>query len=146
MISEFAKNIMELRYSHEVEGRKETWEEISKRVVDNVISVSSISNSIKDAIQFLIENRKFIPGGRFLAQTGREYHQTNNCFLLRAEDTREDWGELMNKSSVMLMTGGGIGIDYSLLRPKGSQLKRSGGISSGMLPLAKVINEIGRGV
>src|SRR3990172_10076219 len=144
MISEFAKNIMELRYSHEVEGRKETWEEISKRVVDNVISVSSISNSIKDAIQFLITNRKFIPGGRFLAQSGREYHQTNNCFLLRAEDTREGWGELVNKATVMLMSGGGLGIDYSQLRPSGTLLKRSGGTSSGPLPLMRTINEVGR--
>lgn len=145
-ITEFADTIMKLRYSHDVDGRKETWEDISKRVVENVLSVRPVKKSIKDAIQYLIEERKFIPGGRFLAQAGRGYHQTNNCFLLRVEDTREGWGELANKATTMLMSGGGIGIDYSNLRPSGSLLKRSGGTSSGPIPLMKVVNEIGRGV
>jgi ribonucleotide reductase alpha subunit len=71
---------------------------------------------------------------------------TGNCFLLRAEDTREGWGDLLQKATVMLMSGGGIGIDYSDLRPSGARLKRSGGTSSGPLPLMKVVNEVGRGV
>lgn len=144
--NEFSNSIMELRYSHDVNGRKETWEEISNRVVDNILGVREVSKSIKDALKFIISERKFIPGGRFLAQSGRDYHQVNNCFLLRAEDTREGWGNLINKSTVMLMSGGGIGIDYSELRPSGSALKRSGGYSSGPLPLMKVVNEVGRGV
>lgn len=71
---------------------------------------------------------------------------TGNCFLLRAEDTREGWGDLLQKATLMLMSGGGIGIDYSDLRPSGARLKRSGGTSSGPLPLMKVVNEVGRGV
>ena len=144
--NEFSKSIMELRYSHDVNGRKETWDEIANRVVDNVLGIRDVKKSIKDALKYLISERKFIPGGRFLAQAGREFHQVNNCFTLRAEDTREGWGELTNKATVMLMSGGGIGVDYSSLRPAGSVLKRSGGYSSGPIPLMKVINEVGRGV
>ncbi len=147
-MSEWSNNIMELRYSWGINGRKETWEEIARRVVTNVFtSIDFIGKH--DVVEELIEiisQRKFIPGGRFLAQSGRDYHQTNNCFLLRAEDTREDWGNLAQKATTMLMSGGGIGVDYSRLRPSGSLLRRSGGTSSGPLPLAKVINEIGRGV
>src|SRR5258706_4600819 len=46
----------------------------------------------------------------------------------------------------MLMSGSGLGVDYSELRPKDTPLKRSGGVSSGVIPLMKMINEIGRGV
>ena len=45
-----------------------------------------------------------------------------------------------------LMTGGGIGIDYSILRPSGKPLSRTGGLSSGPIPLMQMINEVGRGV
>jgi ribonucleoside-diphosphate reductase alpha chain len=45
-----------------------------------------------------------------------------------------------------LMTGGGIGIDYSILRPSGRLLSRTGGLSSGPIPLMQMINEVGRGV
>ena len=44
------------------------------------------------------------------------------------------------------MTGGGIGVDYSRFRASGKPLSRTGGISSGPLPLANAINEIGRSV
>jgi ribonucleoside-diphosphate reductase alpha chain len=141
--SSFADSIMNLRYSWE---GKETWEDIARRVTTNVFSKVNVSDDVRNEVMRLIVERKFIPGGRFLAQSGRDYHQTNNCGLLRAEDTREGWGDLMNKASMWLMSGGGIGIDYSAIRPSGSKLKRSGGVSSGPIPLISTINEIGRGV
>jgi ribonucleoside-diphosphate reductase alpha chain len=138
---------MKLRYSwKESNGVQESWNKIARRVTDNVLSAVSLPKDTKDAIYNAIQTRKFIPGGRFLAQSGREYHQTNNCFLLKAEDTREGWGELMNKTTTALMSGGGIGVVYSDIRPTGTPLKRTGGTSSGVLPLCRVINEIGRGV
>lgn len=149
MTNSFSKSIMELRYSWDKDnGEKESWEEICERVVDNVFSVSDFKEkeyAVKRLKEFM-KSRKFIPGGRFLAQSGRNYHQTNNCFLLRAEDTREGWGDLLEKATLMLMSGGGIGIDYSDLRDSGTLLKRSGGYSSGPIPLMKVVNEVGRGV
>lgn len=145
----FSEDIMKLRYSWDKEdGTKETWEDIAKRVSKFVLSPIDFTDReiYQKKIKKIIEERKFIPGGRFLAQSGRDYHQVNNCFLLRAEDTREGWGDLANKATVMLMSGGGLGIDYSNLRPKNTPLKRSGGFSSGAIPLMKMINEIGRGV
>lgn len=145
---DFSTNIMELRYSWiKSNGTKETWEEIAERVVDNVFSVTNkIPKDIIEQTKQIIKQRKFIPGGRFLAQAGRPFHMTSNCFLLRAEDSREGWGDLLNKSTIMLMSGGGIGVDYSALRPKGSALKSSGGTSSGAIPLMRTVNEVGRGV
>lgn len=145
-MSEFANSIMELRYAWDTPGGKETWEDIANRVVSNVFAGRPVEGQIQKYIKNMIVQRKFIPGGRFLAQAGRPYHQTNNCFLLRAEDTREGWGDLLNKATVMLMSGGGIGIDYSAIRPNGAALGRSGGTSSGPIPLIRTVNEVGRGV
>lgn len=90
---------------------------------------------------------KFIPGGRYLYYAGRPLHFYNNCFCLKAEeDTREEWGRLLHRASDCLMSGGGIGVDYSILRPKGRVLARTGGISSGPIPLMCSINEVGRNV
>ena len=44
------------------------------------------------------------------------------------------------------MTGGGIGIDYSVYRPEGQTLKGTGGISSGPIPKMQMINSIGQKV
>lgn len=144
----FSKNIMELRYSWDIDGRKETWEEIAIRVANAVFSVIEFPqrDELRNEMIEVISKRKFIPGGRFLAQSGKQYHQVQNCFLARAEDSREGWGSLMEKSARMLMSGGGLGVDYSDIRHNGAILKRTGGTSSGPIPLMKTINEIGRGV
>lgn len=94
-----------------------------------------------------MKDQKFIPGGRYLYYAGRPFKAWNNCYLLRAEeDTREEWSNVTWRAMSCLMTGGGIGIDYSRLRPAGKPLSRTGGISSGPLPLMFSINEIGRNV
>jgi ribonucleoside-diphosphate reductase alpha chain len=69
---------------------------------------------------------------------------TSNCFLFRAEDTREGWADLMSKACAALLTGGGIGVDYSAVRPKGTPIKRTGGFCTGPLALMEMVNETGR--
>lgn len=86
----------------------------------------------------------FIPGGRYLYYAGREAPYFNNCYLLKSEDdSREDWAELSKKAELCLMTGGGIGNDYSIYRPSGSVISRTGGLASGPIPKMEMVNSIG---
>lgn len=90
---------------------------------------------------------KFIPGGRYVYYAGRPAAFYNNCYLFKGEeDTREEWARLAGNSTSALMSGGGIGCDYSIFRPAGWTLSRTGGQSSGPIPLMMMINEIGRNV
>lgn len=50
----------------------------------------------------------------------------------------------MQKITAALMTGGGIGVDYSFLRHKGAKIKRTGGESTGPIALMNMVNEAGR--
>jgi ribonucleoside-diphosphate reductase alpha chain len=69
------------------------------------------------------------------------------AILLKAEeDSREDWANISWKSESCLMTGGGIGIDYSVYREEGRLLNGTGGLASGPIPKMQMINEIGRRV
>ena len=71
---------------------------------------------------------------------------TGNCYAMQATDTREGWSELVGKVTNALMCGGGVGVDYSLVRPSGRTLERTGGIASGPIPLMYCCNELGRNV
>jgi ribonucleoside-diphosphate reductase alpha chain len=64
--------------------------------------------------------------------------------LLRAEDTREGWGKLKEHTMLALMTGAGIGVYYGDVREKNQIVHRTGGKSSGPVPLMKSVNEDGR--
>ena len=145
-MSPFATTIMQQKYSHDIEGRKETWPEIAKRTAWNVMkSVNAPLGLIREVEKAIVE-RKFIPGGRYLAAAGRPFHQTQNCLILKAEDSREGWADLLQKSTMALMTGAGIGVVYSELRSEGKRVRKTGGIATGPLALMQIENELGRGV
>jgi ribonucleoside-diphosphate reductase alpha chain len=106
-----------------------------------------MSDSDRKQLAQYIKEMKFVPGGRYLYYAGRPFKAYNNCYLLRAEeDTREEWSSVTWRAMSCLMTGGGIGIDYSRLRAAGKTLSRTGGTASGPIPLMYAINEIGRNV
>ena len=71
---------------------------------------------------------------------------THNCFLEHAQDSREGWGDLLNKHVLALSTGGGVGTYYGDIREKGVPIKRFGGVSSGPLSLMSMVNEVARHV
>ena len=140
--NKFSQDVYLQKYS--LNGQ-ETWEETARRVTMSVCG-QYLSPEDKENIFKIIYERKFIPGGRYLYSAGRPFHQVNNCFLFRAGDSREEWAELMYKITSALMTGGGIGVDYSALRPEGALVKRTGGFSTGPLALMRMVNEAGRNI
>lgn len=146
-MSAFAQTVLQQKYSHELrEGGKETWENIAHRVGTTVLRSVGASKSLIDQTVEYIKQRKFIPGGRYLYATKRPYHQVQNCLLMRAEDSREGWSELMQKATMALMTGAGIGVDYSDIRAEGKSIRKTGGFATGPLALMQMLNEAGRGI
>lgn len=141
--SKFSEDIFNHKYRHE---GAETWTALSKTLVEDVCSGHMTSDERSQLAKY-IEDMKFIPGGRYLYYAGRPNKFFNNCYLLKAEeDTREDWANLSWKAESCLMTGGGIGADYSVYRGEGTPIQRTGGQASGPIPKMQMINEIGRRV
>jgi ribonucleoside-diphosphate reductase alpha chain len=52
----------------------------------------------------------------------------------------------MNKSTMALMTGAGVGCNYSDVRAEHTKIRKTGGLASGPIPLMQMVNEAGRGV
>lgn len=146
--SVFADTIRLKKYSHELRTggtvRKETWEETSKRVPTCVFGPVRASPWFRDQAEQAIALREFMPGGRYLSAAGRDFHNTQNCLLLKADDSREGWSELSFKCLQALMVGAGIGVVYSYVRAEGKLIRRTGGLATGPLALMKIINEGGR--
>lgn len=141
--TEFSESIFNYKYKHD---GADTWDELSKTLIEDVCQ-DYISQEEKDELTEMHTNMEFIAGGRYLYYAGRDNKFFNNCYLLKSlEDSREDWANLSWKAESCLMTGGGIGNDYSIYRPKGAVIKRTGGKASGPIGKMRMINEIGREV
>jgi ribonucleoside-diphosphate reductase alpha chain len=148
--SKFGEDIFNQKYRHE---GAETWATLAKTLVEDVcgdVSESGqklMSKEDKGKLIEFIRDMKFMPGGRYLYYAGRFNKFFNNCYLLKAEeDSREDWANLSWKAESCLMTGGGIGVDYSIYREEGAPIQRTGGQASGPIPKMNMLNEIGRRV
>jgi ribonucleoside-diphosphate reductase alpha chain len=131
----------------------ETWEDRAHIVVNWVCGDMNgdknnlMAKSDRDELTQQISEFKFMPGGRYLWYSGRDARFFNNCYLLRLEDdSREEWAGVTQRAMSCLMTGGGVGVDVSSCRPSGRQLRRTGGVASGPIPLLYTLNEVGRNV
>ncbi len=148
--NKFSEDIFKYKYAHE---GCDTWSQLADTLVQDVCgSLRQDEENLMDLeeqqelIKY-ISDLKFVPGGRYLYYAGRKKRFYNNCFLLGAEeDTRQDWANLSWKAESCLMTGGGIGVDYSIYRASGRILGGSGGEASGPVPKMQMINSIGANV
>jgi len=141
--SKFSEDIFNHKYKHE---GAETWDALAQTLIEDVCG-DHLPQEECDQLTKYVQDMKFIPGGRYLYYAGRSNKFFNNCYLLKAEeDSREDWANLSWKAESALMTGGGIGVDYSVYRAAGTPIAKTGGQASGPIPKMNMINEIGRRV
>jgi len=137
-----SKTIFEERYTIHPE---ETWENASRRLATHVASAESDGLKEDTANRFYddIVSNRFMPGGRIWYGSGRPRAQILNCFALEAKDSREGWGKVLSDTIVISGMGGGVGINTSAIRPRGSKINGTGGVATGAVSLMNMINGVG---
>jgi len=115
---------------------EKTPEEMFRRVANAV----GKTDEERDAFFKLMNEWKFLPGGRILAGAGSGHEVTYfNCFVIPVQARESRHGNdsrtaIMDTIATMLeinSRGGGVGINWSTLRPRGSHVRGVGGTSSG---------------
>jgi ribonucleoside-diphosphate reductase alpha chain len=173
-LSEHQRTIFLDRYAKRDQDNKpvETEpEQMWRRVADE------IGNNVGEREDFyaILQNFHFVPGGRILAGAGTESEKTYyNCYVIPVEtrarrqnrgatanltpngkvadagaDSREAIFDTMATMVDIMSRGGGVGINWSVLRPTGSYLARISGTSSGpigwMDVASKAVGEVIQG-
>src|SRR5579871_1873321 len=80
-----------------------------------------------------LDNFQFVPGGRILAGAGSGHQVTYyNCYVIPSpEDSRQGILDNLKVMTEIMARGGGVGINLSTLRPRGSYIKTVNGTASG---------------
>ncbi|MBX5455999.1 MAG: hypothetical protein IRZ31_03790 [Thermogemmatispora sp.] len=80
-----------------------------------------------------MDDFKFVPGGRILAGAGSGHQVTfYNCYVIPSpEDSRQGILDNLKIMTEIMARGGGVGINLSTLRPRGSYIKTVNGTASG---------------
>lgn len=86
-------------------------------------------------------DKKFIPGGRTLANAGTASSQLANCFVMPMPDNIEGIFESLKESSILKKHGGGVGFNFGHIRPKDDMVSTTSGAAAGPVALMKLIDD-----
>ena len=123
----------------------EPWADACKRVAWHVANAEQGQDRVKHFEEFraaLLENR-LMPGGRIWYGSGKARGQLLNCFVIPTGDSREAWGKTLSDTVVIAGTGGGIGANYSPIRPRGTAIAGTGGKATGAVSLMVGVDAVG---
>lgn len=87
----------------------------------------------RDNFRWLLDDWKFVPGGRILTAAGTEQNLTYyNCYVIPSpKDSRGGIMDTLTQMTEIMSRGGGVGINISSLRPHHAYVKGVNGRSSG---------------
>ena len=124
---------------------EESWENGSQRLASHVSAAEEDRDrkQVEESFYEEIVTNRFMPGGRIWYGSGRPRSQLLNCFVVPTADSREGWGKTLSDVIVISGMGGGVGINLSPIRPRGSKIHGTGGIATGAVSLMQMINGVG---
>ena len=111
-------------------GIEDTWQRVARAVASVELRDADVWQT---RFAHILSDYRFLPGGRILANAGTDRMATLlNCFVMGVlDDSIEGLFTALRESAITLQQGGGIGLDFSPIRPAGSPAQRTGNIASG---------------
>jgi len=145
--SEISEMIWDSRYRHRVGGvvRDDSPEDSWQRVAHALAAVEPHDESEWGQRFFdLLDDFRFLPGGRILAGAGTGFDVTLfNCFAMGTiEDSIEGIFDALKEGALTMQQGGGVGYDFSTLRPTGAPAWRVGSVASGPVSFMRIWDRV----
>jgi len=116
---------------------KISWEELVQMLKDNEFSKYE---KIADEFYNLMVSRRFMPNTPALANFGSYLGMGSACFVLDIDDSIESIMDTLKNASIVFKSGGGLGYNFSKLRPEGDFIKTTGGTSSGPISFMRLFD------
>lgn len=92
----------------------------------------------------LMSNKYFIHATPTMFNAGKKHQQLSSCFITQIHDDSIDGiFTTIKNCALMSKSSGGIGLSVSNVRASGSSIS-GGGISSGLVPMIRVLNNVAR--
>jgi ribonucleoside-diphosphate reductase alpha chain len=133
--AEISRHVWETKYRYaDHDACEQTIVETWRRIARALAAIEG-ENAPTWAERFfsILTDFKFLPGGRIHAGAGTARNVTLlNCFVMGTiEDSIPGIFRALQEAALTMQQGGGIGVDFSTLRPRGTLAKGAGNIASG---------------
>ncbi|UCH53556.1 MAG: adenosylcobalamin-dependent ribonucleoside-diphosphate reductase [Pseudomonadota bacterium] len=133
--AEIAHHIWDSKYRYRDDAQifDQTIEDSWRRIARALASVERESKRWEAEFYGALEGFAFLPGGRIQAGAGTDRRVTLfNCFVMGViNDSMDGIFDGLKEGALTMQQGGGVGYDFSTLRPRGSPAKGVGALASG---------------
>ena len=111
-----------------------------RRIARSLASVEKDADQWEERFYHALEDFKFLPAGRITAGAGTERRVTLfNCFVMGTiPDSMGGIFDMLKEAALTMQQGGGIGYDFSTIRPKGADVLGVAADASGPLSFMDV--------
>lgn len=108
------------------------------------VNINKLDNEKIKETYYYLSNLYYTHATPTLFNSGTKYPQLSSCYLLQCGDSIEEIGKSITDMMNISKWAGGIGINLSDVRGKGSKIKSNNGKSDGIIPLCKMIESMAR--
>jgi ribonucleoside-diphosphate reductase alpha chain len=126
----------EVKYRQEGETFRQKCSRVAQALSDN----QEHYNQFKE----ILAEQRFLPGGRVQSAVG-SYRETTafNCFVMKkVPDSLDGIMEVASEAAKTMQLGGGVGYDFSGIRPKGARIKSLGSQASGPVSFMGIMDAV----
>ena len=138
-LSKNALKILQKRYF----AKGETWEKLCGRVAHKVAGAEETPQdraTWEKKYKKIMMELDFLPNSPTLRNFGRNQGCGSACFVLPVEDSRRSIFKTLSDAVDVQAYGGGTGMSFSSLRPKGDRIASTGGMASGPLSFIEIFD------
>jgi len=142
-VASISQQIWDMKYrfkTAEGEPVDKTIEDTWRRVAQSLASVEKDPALWGERFYEAMQDFKVLPAGRIISGAGTDRRVTLfNCFVMGdIPDDMDGIFEHLKQAALTMQQGGGIGYDFSTIRPKGAPVKGVGADASGPLSFMDV--------
>lgn len=135
-----ARYLKKDEHGHVVETPAEMFRRVASHVADVERRYGGDSDATAGAFYQALARLEFLPNSPALMNAGTRLGQLAACFVLPIDDSLDAIFTSLRDAALIHQTGGGVGYDFSRLRPKGDAVASTGGGSSGPVSFMTVFD------
>lgn len=142
-LTENGQKVFDARYAQRDENGNvvETFEQAVYRLARTAAGAEKENQKMwEEKFASVIGDLFFVPSTPIWANIGKEDRpwQPGACFVLAVEDSLESMYDTLKNTAMVFKSGGGVGYNFSTIRPKGSLVQSTKGKASGVVELVKL--------
>ncbi len=144
-LSEAGQRVFDARYAMRDDNGNiiETFEQAVYRLARAATGAEKENQKYwEEKFASLMGDLLFVPSTPIWANMGKPDRpwQPSACFVLAVEDSLHSMYETLMSTALVFKSGGGVGYNFSTIRPRGSLVRSTKGKASGVVELIKLYN------